>query len=190
VKVELPPQGGAPYIHSRTSLWSSRSLFPRKSDFGGAETARPQRPWKQSARNPETKLTRWNAPTWGYLAPPPWKSPPRGDLEPRTRTVLSTARDGVAARSWPKRHQHRLYQTRQSLGKRLHREIQNAQLNKVQKIIAFRSACLPQRTPRRRGILLARRSANPYRELACAPTTVLGPTRLCSCPRSRRGRLG
>jgi hypothetical protein len=57
-------------VFLRTSLRSSWSPFPGISDFRGAETERPQPPWKQSARNPETKLTRWNAPIRGYLAPP------------------------------------------------------------------------------------------------------------------------
>jgi hypothetical protein len=46
--------------------------FPGKVIFGGRDRTAitsVEAP-KQSARNPETKLTRWNAPIWGYLTPP------------------------------------------------------------------------------------------------------------------------
>jgi hypothetical protein len=66
-------------VHPRTSLWSSRSLFPRKSDFGGQRqngndvrggTVREiQRPGRPGGK----------APIRRYLAPPPRKSPACGD---------------------------------------------------------------------------------------------------------------
>jgi hypothetical protein len=55
---------------TRTSLRSSWSPFPGKSDFGA------QRPNGHNVRgsrvreNSETKLTRWKVPIRGYLAPP------------------------------------------------------------------------------------------------------------------------
>jgi hypothetical protein len=57
-------------VHPRTSLWSSRSLFPGKSDFGGQRqngnnvrggTVRESRDQVDPAEGANT----------GYLAPPP-----------------------------------------------------------------------------------------------------------------------
>jgi hypothetical protein len=72
-------------VFLRTSLRSSWSPFPGKSDFG-AQRQNGHKPWKQSARNPETKLTRWNAPIWGYLAPPQEISAVRRLIGGATRT--------------------------------------------------------------------------------------------------------
>jgi hypothetical protein len=159
--VPIEPNG----VHPRTSLWSSRSPFPRKSDFGG------QRQSGHNVRGGRAReIQRPSGPDgrrrYGVFGAGPgnlrraatdWWSNEDSNQEPG---VLSTALDGsVRDRGRGRagmegcRHRHRLYRARQPLGKRLHRELQRAS---------------PRRTPRRRDILLVTLSANRHRELAAS----------------------
>jgi hypothetical protein len=142
--------------HLRASLRSSRSPFPGKSDFR-VQRQNGHNSVETECENPETKSTgREGANTWVFGAAP-GKSPPCGTRTKDPDGFIDGARRdrraivAEAVREW------RAVDTNTA----------NIKRGSPWETATSRASRLSsQRTPRRRDVLLATRSANPYRELA------------------------